>query len=193
MLTMKRLVTVSALAVAAFGLSGISDASAEKVHLKAALSGKSQVPPNDSKGAGTGTMTYDTASKELSWSINYKGLKAPAAAAHFHGPADATASAGVVLPFADPKSPIKGKATLTDAQAADLLAGKWYVNVHSPAFPAGEIRGQVMAPMKKAAMKDGMKDTMKDGMAAKPMARKASKADMAEMEKTKALNLQQIK
>jgi hypothetical protein len=40
-------------------------------------------------------------------------------------------------------SPIKGTATLTDAQVADLMAGKYYVNVHTAANPAGEIRGQL--------------------------------------------------
>lgn len=191
MLTIKRLATASALAIAAFGLGGGGDALAEKVQLKAALSGKAQVPPNDSKGTGSGTMTYDTATKELSWNIIYKDLKADAAAAHFHGPAEATANAGVVVPFASPRSPITGKATLTDAQAAELLAGKWYINVHSPAFPAGEIRGQVMAPMKKAAMKEGMKE--KPMAKERAMSRKPSKMDAEEMEKTRMLNLQQIK
>ena len=41
-------------------------------------------------------------------------------------------------------NPIKGEATLTDAQAADLQAGKWYFNVHTAANKGGEIRGQVM-------------------------------------------------
>jgi CHRD domain len=38
-----------------------------------------------------------------------------------------------------------GSATLTDAQAADLKAGKWCVNVHTAANKDGEIRGQVLA------------------------------------------------
>ena len=42
-------------------------------------------------------------------------------------------------------SPIEGSATLTEAQMADLLAGKWYANLHTAANPGGEIRGQVMA------------------------------------------------
>jgi hypothetical protein len=39
--------------------------------------------------------------------------------------------------------PAEGSATLTDAQAADLMAGKYCVNVHTAANPGGEIRGQV--------------------------------------------------
>jgi len=38
-----------------------------------------------------------------------------------------------------------GTAVLTDAQIADLTAGKWYANIHTQANPGGEIRGQVVA------------------------------------------------
>jgi hypothetical protein len=41
-------------------------------------------------------------------------------------------------------SPVKGSATLSEAQAADLMAGKYYFNVHTAANPGGEIRGQVV-------------------------------------------------
>jgi hypothetical protein len=40
-------------------------------------------------------------------------------------------------------SPFEGEATLTDAQASDLMAGKWYFNIHTAANKGGEIRGQV--------------------------------------------------
>ena len=91
----------------------------------------------------------DTATKKLTYSATYKDLTGPAAAAHFHGPADAKTNAGVVVPVPAPASggmvsPLKGEATLTDAQAADLAAGKWYFNVHTAANKGGEIRGQVM-------------------------------------------------
>jgi hypothetical protein len=46
-----------------------------------------------------------------------------------------------VVPAVVTPSPIKGTATLTDAQIADLNAGKWYFNVHTAANPGGEIRG----------------------------------------------------
>lgn len=117
---------------------------AETVALKATLNAASQVPVNDSKGTGTAAVTYDTASKKLSWKVTYAGLTGPATAGHFHGPAEPGKNAGVAVPFAKvDTSPIEGSATLTDAQAADLLAGKYYVNIHTKAHPAGEIRGQV--------------------------------------------------
>lgn len=124
---------------------GVPAAHAETLTYKAALSAASQVPPNDSKGTGTLTSTYDTATKKLTWTVTFSGLSGPATAAHFHGPAAAGANAGVVVPQKDGlTSPMKGEATLSDAQAADLQAGKWYFNIHTEANKGGEIRGQVM-------------------------------------------------
>jgi hypothetical protein len=100
--------------------------------MKAALDGKAEVPPNTSAATGTADLDYDPASKKLSWKLSYSGLSGPATAAHFHGPAEAGKNAGVA-----------GSATLTDAQAADLAAGKYYINIHTAANPGGEIRGQV--------------------------------------------------
>jgi hypothetical protein len=113
--------------------------------MKAELDGKSEVPPNASAGTGTADIDYDPASKKLSWKVTYSGLTGAATAAHFHGPAEAGKNAGVAVPIANPNtSPVEGSATLTDAQAADLVAGKYYVNIHTAANPGGEIRGQVM-------------------------------------------------
>jgi hypothetical protein len=112
--------------------------------MKATLDGKSEVPPITSAGKGTADIDYDAATKKLTWKLTYSGLSGPATAAHFHGPAEAGKNAAVAVPIANAtSSPAEGSATLTDAQAADLLAGKYYVNVHTAANPGGEIRGQV--------------------------------------------------
>ena len=125
---------------AAIAFSGT--AFAEK--MKATLDGKSEVPPNASAGTGTADIDYDAASKKLSWKLTYSGLSGPATAAHFHGPAEAGKNGGVAVAIPNAtSSPAEGSATLTDAQAADLMAGKYYVNVHTAANPGGEIRGQV--------------------------------------------------
>jgi len=114
------------------------------VPLQATLSGAAEVPPKESPGSGTLEASFDKSTNLLKWKLTYSGLSGPASAAHFHGPAMAGANAGVVVPFSNPASPIEGQATLTAAQAADLLDGKWYANVHTAANPGGEIRGQVL-------------------------------------------------
>jgi hypothetical protein len=125
-------------------LAAVSPALAETLTLKANLQSSTEVPPNDSKAIGTVTATYDTASKKLSWQGSYSGLSGPATAGHFHGPADPGKNASVVIPITDAKSsPFQGSADLTDAQATDLMAGKWYVNIHTDAHKGGEIRGQL--------------------------------------------------
>jgi CHRD domain len=112
--------------------------------MKATLNGASEVPPTTSAGKGTADIDYDAASKKLTWKLTYSGLSGPATAAHFHGPAEAGKNAGVAVAIPGATaSPAEGSATLTDAQAADLMAGKYYVNVHTAANPGGEIRGQV--------------------------------------------------
>ena len=103
------------------------------------------MPPSSSRGSGTATVIYDTATKKLSWNVNYGGLTGPATAAHFHGPAAPDQNAGIVVPLTgDLTSPRQGSADLTDAQAADLLGERWYFNIHTAAHPGGEIRGQVL-------------------------------------------------
>lgn len=120
-----------------------SPAMADMVKYKATLDGSQQSPPVTTKGKGTATLTFDTTKKKLSWNVKYSGLGGPATAAHIHGPAAMGENASPVIPFKKLKSPIKGSATLTDAQAADLEAGKYYVNIHTAAHKDGEIRGQI--------------------------------------------------
>jgi hypothetical protein len=134
--------SVTALALAA-GLAAVSPVLAQSVTLKANLAAATEVPPNDSPATGAVTATFDPASKKLSWEGTYSGLSGPPTAGHFHGPADPGKNAGVAVPITPAGSPFKGSADLTDAQAADLMAGKWYVNIHTEAHKGGEIRGQI--------------------------------------------------
>ena len=118
---------------------------AETMNFSAKLAGSSEVPPNQEAGTGTVTATYDTDSKDFAWTIEYSGLTGDATAAHFHGPAAEGENADPVVPIeGELASPIKGNATLTEEQATDLQAGKWYFNIHTEKYPDGEIRGQVM-------------------------------------------------
>lgn len=113
--------------------------------LTSTLSGEAEVPPVTTMGTGTVDVSYTPTTKVLKWKIVYSGLSGPVTAAHFHGPALPGQSAPVVLPFKDKlDSPIDGEATLTEEQGAEVLAGKWYVNLHTAAHPKGEVRGQVV-------------------------------------------------
>jgi hypothetical protein len=134
--------TISRIRLAGLGLVAFfatgSIAAAETVQLKADLKGSTAA------ATGNATVTYDTSSKQVTWRITYSGLSGTPTAAHFHGPAGPGANAGVAVPIPNvAASPAEGSATLTDAQAADLLAGRYYINIHTAANPAGEIRGQV--------------------------------------------------
>jgi hypothetical protein len=116
------------------------------VNFKASLSGKNEIPANTTAGTGEVTATYDTDSKKLTWKGSYSGLTGPATAAHFHGanpPSPPAGNAKVEIPATATSSPFSGSATLTDAQAAELTAGKWYFNIHTAANKGGEIRGQL--------------------------------------------------
>lgn len=119
---------------------------ADTVALKANLQPSSEVPPRVSHGHGVLDATFDTSTKSLQWTLTYADLSGPVTAAHFHGPAPVGQNANVQVPIAksDVPSPMKGTATLDDKQAADLMAGQWYVNIHTKQNPSGEIRGQVL-------------------------------------------------
>lgn len=110
------------------------------------LRGGNEVPPNASTAGGSVDAVFDKKTSLLRWKGSYTGLSGPATGGHFHGPAAIGANAGVVVPWKNPiASPLEGSATLTSAQAEDLIAGKWYANIHTAAYPGGEIRGQMTA------------------------------------------------
>lgn len=133
--------------VIACALSLVSIAAhAATIHLKADLKATAEVPPKDGAGTGTLTATLDTETNDFTYHVEFSGLTGPVVAAHFHGPAAAGVNAKPQLPIKGSPitSPIDGKATVTPEQAKDLLAGKWYFNLHTSANPGGEIRGQVL-------------------------------------------------
>ena len=136
-----RLVWAALACAAVFAVA--SPLQAGTVKLKADLKASTEVPPNDSKGNGTLTATYDDVTKTLTWKGTVSGLTGPATAAHFHA-GDPGKNGGVVIPITGAeKGTFEGKATLTDAQANEMLGGRWYVNVHTAANKAGELRGQL--------------------------------------------------
>lgn len=122
---------------------------AAPVSLTVQLTGASQVPPVQTSGNGTASLTYNAATREVTWSITYSGLSGDVTMAHFHDGAEG--KNGPVTVWISKKgqpvsSPITGHAKLTSAQAKQFTSGMWYINVHTKEHPAGEIRGQVVMP-----------------------------------------------
>jgi hypothetical protein len=127
-------------------LAACAGGNANQQTFHATLSPAQEVPPTASAGTGSATVTLDMGTKVANWSVTYSGLTGPAGAAHIHGPAAPGANAGVVANIGanGVASPIQGSTTLTDAQIADLVAGKDYINIHTAANKGGEIRGQIV-------------------------------------------------
>ena len=122
-----------------------ASASATIIHKTVALSASQEVPPTGTAASGTAEIVIDTDANTLSFNISYSGLSAAETAAHIHGFAARGTNAGVLfgLPASNPKI---GTWTYTDAQEANILAGLTYINVHTTAFPGGEMRGQIDGP-----------------------------------------------
>ncbi len=143
---MKRVCAV----VAVLAISMVaSNASAAMWDLSALLDGLQEVGPNASPGTGTFAGQLDDASGLISSiSGSFSGLVANTTAAHIHA-APPGVNGGVILPLTIPigvtAGTISGGGTISLANVANMLAGNTYVNVHSAAFPGGEIRGQIRA------------------------------------------------
>ncbi|MES2886893.1 MAG: CHRD domain-containing protein [Pseudomonadota bacterium] len=132
-------------AVAALVASGGAPAWAADMSISAQLSGRNEVPPNNSPATGKLNAQFNPETRTLKWSVTHEKLTGPVTAAHFHGPAGSDQNAPPVVNFSSQlTSPIEGQAVLTPEQVKDLMAGKWYVNLHTAANPGGEIRGQAM-------------------------------------------------
>ena len=130
--------------------ASVAPLQAAPLSFKVGLTGAQQVPSVKTAATGTADLTYDPATRLLTWNVSYTGLSGPATMAHFHGPATEGKNGPPVIWLKEKgaavESPIKGEATLTPEQAQQFTAGEWYINVHTQANPGGEIRGQVMPP-----------------------------------------------
>lgn len=96
-----------------------------------------------SAGTGLATIDYDTDTNVMSWNITWSGLSGTPTAMHFHGAALPNQNAGVQVAVAFGAQPVVGNAILNASQEIDLLAGLWYLNLHSTTWGGGEIRGTV--------------------------------------------------
>lgn len=128
----------------------------------ATMSGSQEVPPTGSTATGTGVYVLDPDTKTLSGSTTstVNGILA-----HIHTGAIGVAAA-ITLPFTGgPTTWTLAPVVLTDAQLTALQTGNFYANVHSTAFPSGEIRGQVYQAAKTANL-TGAQETPPNGSTA---------------------------
>ena len=141
-------IIIRLLAVIIF-FSGISSCNNEddtppnpNVTFKASLTGAQEVPANASTATGDATLTFNTSTKVFTITVNHT-IASPTNG-HIHKGAVGV-SGGVIFPFASFTSPITYTSAALDAtQEADVNAGLYYVNIHTAAFPNGEIRGQLV-------------------------------------------------
>ena len=131
-------------------IASSSHAFALIIPIQATLTGAGEVPANGSPAKGLMEGTFDTDTNTLTWTVTYSGLSSAPIGAHFHGPVsylgltpEENAPIQVGTP-GDLASPFHGVAKIDAAQAKDLKDGRWYFNVHSKNFPAGEIRGPIV-------------------------------------------------
>lgn len=104
------------------------------------LSGDQEVPPvtTDTTGVCTGYLSPDQSTFDLECVHDVTDANA----AHIHQ-APAGENGGVIFDLGDGSSPIRASWSPTADEVEALLAGDLYVNVHSPTYPAGQIRGQI--------------------------------------------------
>lgn len=119
------------------------------------LSGAQEVPAVNTSATGSANITYDRATKMITYTVSWTlgTTSSTTTGMHFHGAETGSdaASSPVVIPITGFTTANTGTFSgvtreLTDAEVNQLYAGKWYLNIHSDTFPAGELRGNIKFP-----------------------------------------------
>lgn len=117
------------------------------------LSGANEVPPVNTTGSGTAAITYNQGTRTISYVITWQlgSTTATTTGMHFHGSETGSNSTNspIVIEITGFSGASSGTISgttraLTDIENNQLLAGKWYVNIHSSTAPGGEIRGNIV-------------------------------------------------
>jgi len=147
--------------LATFGFAACSSDPQEKY--VAELRSSNEVPANSSTAVGRVVLLVSRDASYAEYSVEQGGLTGGIRGGHFHRAATGV-NGPIVLSFffnADGTpltAPVPGTTdlelnksiarTITKAQLdpilADLRAGNLYANIHTPNFPGGEIRGQMV-------------------------------------------------
>lgn len=145
------------------------------VEFFATLSGGAEIPPSGSSGTGSAVVTFDVAAHTLRVQATFSGLGSPVTMAHIHcciaqpnntgvatvvpafpgfplgmtsGTYDGTLDTSSLSAYNAPFVAANGM-TAAGAEAAlfaGMVAGQTYFNIHTTAFPGGEIRGILHTP-----------------------------------------------
>jgi hypothetical protein len=160
--------------LAAIVLGFASTAHAAVTNHTTTLNGANESPPNTSPGTGNVTLLLNDTANSMTLHVDFSGLAYPSTAAHIHccTPAPGTAIVATTVPsFAGfPLNVTSGTYDMTfdllsagtynpqfitnaggtvALAATELIdgirAGEAYLNIHSTVYPAGEIRGFLVA------------------------------------------------
>jgi hypothetical protein len=111
--------------------------------LTISMSGEQEVPPVATGALGTGSMTLEPLSRNITGSVVLNGMTATVAHIHI-GEVGVNGPIIVNLTETSPGTwAVPAGSTLTEAQATAFANGGLYVNAHNVANPNGEIRGQI--------------------------------------------------
>ncbi|GAA4453523.1 CHRD domain-containing protein [Nibrella saemangeumensis] len=114
------------------------------------LSPDQEVPPKNSPAMGTANVVFDRITHVMSYTVTWNNLTGNPIGSHIHGTAPRGRNAGIRHDFTTPL-PKTTSGTFSNSVMVDgvaikedsLLAGFYYFNIHTPANPGGEIRGQI--------------------------------------------------
>ncbi len=129
----------------------------EFVNTGIVLSGAQETPAVPSTALGTMNVFYSRETRTLSYTLNWSGLTGNVAAMHIHGLSPTGFIAGIVQTFSTSsivRCPTINNTTCGSFSGTlfvdgvvvkenDLLNGFYYLNIHTAAYPGGEIRGQI--------------------------------------------------
>jgi hypothetical protein len=130
-----------------------------EIRYAAELRPQNEVPPANSSAYGSAFVVFDPINNEIAWDARANGIASPTVS-HIHRGA-AGVNGPVVINFATSAAQLangrtSGAGPITATQSANLqpadlanlynpaTASGFYVNIHSSAFPGGEVRGQLM-------------------------------------------------
>ncbi|WP_236978830.1 CHRD domain-containing protein [Membranihabitans maritimus] len=109
------------------------------------MTGGQEAPSADNNGIGLGLFVLDSELETVDYWVQTSSLTGPITGAHIHS-GELGVSGDVVLNLTDGIDgwTIQGEDASVSADLVNtMLSGDNYINVHTEAFPAGEVRGQL--------------------------------------------------